>query len=515
MNIRFFKNTRIIHKWIGILSAIFVLILSVSGFLLMHPEEFGIEQAQISGKYLPEKYFKVQHARRRIQSLAMVPGSGQILYAGTDIGVYRSQDGGKPWLQTNQGLFDQDIRALAIDPKDPSTIYAGTSRGVFKSEDAGDTWSDWFDETSGLTHTKIHDIALHPDNPEILFVATDGGIFQSLDAGESWQPVSTKQPVQIVKFSASNSDILYASGKTGTLRSNNNGRDWNPVWEKVIPAITTLVSLNTDPEFLYSGTATGLYKSFNGGRNWVTDPAFKKTAINAIFVNSKIYLGSGANFYSSGDGGDSWKHLSSFAQKINAGSGTSIDITITEITGLAGKSLYVGTTSGLYFSEDGGENWEAIDLSGAVNQLSPDEMKMDVVKLVTEIHTGRFFGSYSYMLVDLATIGLIFLTISGILIAYYRARIKSRKIAVGDLATDRAIELTETTEELSLESQEIHDMIEHITGHIEKCQLVYMDQEKKEITEISRHLNTLDKKMHRLMENLGELEQTEELEQTD
>jgi prefoldin subunit 5 len=80
---------------------------------------------------------------------------------------------------------------------------------------------------------------------------------------------------------------------------------------------------------------------------------------------------------------------------------------------------------------------------------------------------------------------------------------------MGDLATDRAIELTEATDELSTESQEIHDMIEHITEHIEKCQLVYMDQEKKEITEISRHLNTLDKKMHRLMENLGELEKTD------
>jgi len=467
----------------------------------MHPEEFGIEQAQISGKYLPAKYFQVQQARRGIQSLVTVLGSGKILYAGTDIGVYRSRDGGKTWLQINQGLFDQDIRALAIDPKEPNTVYAGTSRGVFKSEDAGDTWSDWFDETSGLTHTKIYDIALHPGNPQILFAATDGGIFQSVDAGESWEPVFTEQAIQIIKFSASNSDILYASGETGTIRSKNSGRDWSPVWGNALPAITTLVSLNTDPEFLYSGTQTGLYKSFNGGRNWVLDPAFKKTSINAIFVNSKIYIGSGANFYSSDDGGDSWKHLTSFTQKINAGSGTSIDITITGIAGLAGKSLYVGTTSGLYFSEDGGNSWETIDLSGAVNQLSPDEMKMDVVKLVTEIHTGRFFGSYFYMLVDLATLGLIFLTISGILIAYYRAKIKNRKAIMGDLATDRAIELTEATDELSTESQEIHDMIEHITEHIEKCQLVYMD--------LSRHLNTLDKKMHRLMENLGELEKTD------
>jgi photosystem II stability/assembly factor-like uncharacterized protein len=508
LNIRSFKNTRIIHKWIGLLIAIFILVLSISGFLLMHPEEFGLEHAQVSGKYLPAKYFQIQSSRRRIQSLATTP---QFLYAGTDIGVYRSKDEGKTWLQINQGLFNLHINSLVI--AEPNTLYAGTDNGVFKSEDDGNSWSDWFDESAGLTHTKINDLALHPENLDILFAATDGGIFQSLDAGESWEAVFPEQSIQTIIFSAASSDILYGVGKEGSLRSKNGGKDWSSVWEEALPTATTLISLNTDPEFLYSGSPTGLYKSFNNGRNWGTDSSFKKTPVDAIFVNpsnlSHIYVGSGEHLYSSNDGGDSWTNISSFSHKLNGDSGTSMDIKITEITLLNNKSIYAGTTSGLYFSRDAGENWENIDLSGAVNQLSPDEMKMDVVKLVTEIHTGRFFGSYFYMLVDLATIGIVFLTISGILIAYFRAKVKNRKKLVEDLATDRVIELTETTDELSTESKEIHDMIEHITEHIEKCRMVYMDQEKKEIEEIGRHLNTLDKKMHRLMENLGELEKTD------
>jgi hypothetical protein len=47
------------------------------------------------------------------------------------------------------------------------------------------------------------------------------------------------------------------------------------------------------------------------------------------------------------------------------------------------------------------------------------------------------------------------------------------------MATDRVIKITETTDELSTESQEIHDMIEHITEQIEKCRLVYMIRRKK------------------------------------
>ncbi|NIP99010.1 MAG: hypothetical protein GWM98_00090, partial [Nitrospinaceae bacterium] len=51
------------------------LILAVSGFLLMHYEELGLNGKVVSGKYLPEKYFEVASAKPSIQALAVSPTS--------------------------------------------------------------------------------------------------------------------------------------------------------------------------------------------------------------------------------------------------------------------------------------------------------------------------------------------------------------------------------------------------------------------------------------------------------
>jgi photosystem II stability/assembly factor-like uncharacterized protein len=506
LNIRLFKKNRTFHKWAGLICGTFILILSVSGFLLMHPEEFGIQKAQITGKYLPSKYFNVQRANLRIQALLIPSSSSQTIFVGTNIGVYRSLDSGATWKQINQGLFDQNIRALSLHPNFPKTVYAGTTLGIFKSEDEGETWSEWIDESSGLTHPKIHDLFIDSENPDMLFAATEGGIFKSLDGGESWDVLYDETPILQIEPSSNNPEIIYAVTAKNIIRTVDGGNNWENVWQNDVTNPLSVLSLNTEPEFLYSGTVTGLLKSFDGGRNWVKDSDFSGTPVTAgyIYENnlSHLLFGSGEKIFRSKDGGDTWQPLSPLIFGRNEG--TSITHTLTHIETLGERTILAGTTSGLFVSKDQGRSWENINLSGAANQLSPSEMKMDVVKIITEIHNGRFFGSYFILLVDIATLGLIFLTFSGVLIAYYQSRVKKKKTLQSK--PDEALQRQEKADELAVESEEIHDMIEHITEHIEKCRLVYMDQEKKEISEVSRHLTTLDKKMHSMMERLKELE---------
>ena len=56
-------------------------------------------------------------------------------------GMYRRADGDQEWQAINNGLPNEpQVRALVVHPQNPQTIYAGTQNGVYRSDDRGDHW---------------------------------------------------------------------------------------------------------------------------------------------------------------------------------------------------------------------------------------------------------------------------------------------------------------------------------------------------------------------------------------
>ena len=54
------------------------------------------------------------------------PNLPKVVYAGTDKGLYRSDDVGVHWNQVDSALSNYTVWALAIDAQDPNIMYAGT-----------------------------------------------------------------------------------------------------------------------------------------------------------------------------------------------------------------------------------------------------------------------------------------------------------------------------------------------------------------------------------------------------
>jgi hypothetical protein len=65
-------------------------------------------------------------SKSRVFCLSPHPTEPRTVLAGTDDGIYRSQDGGESFERLSSPMNDLHVWKIAIDPIDPSTIFAGT-----------------------------------------------------------------------------------------------------------------------------------------------------------------------------------------------------------------------------------------------------------------------------------------------------------------------------------------------------------------------------------------------------
>ena len=79
------------------------------------------------------------------------------------------------WIVAGNGIPSIPINALAIDPANSNNIFAGTDIGVYNSTDGGASWSPF---GTGLPRSAVFDMAIQPTS-RILRVATHGrGIWE-------------------------------------------------------------------------------------------------------------------------------------------------------------------------------------------------------------------------------------------------------------------------------------------------------------------------------------------------
>jgi photosystem II stability/assembly factor-like uncharacterized protein len=84
--------------------------------------------------------------------------------------IFKSTDYGKTWVSIAANIPGGPVNVVREDPKKKDILYAGTDTGVYVSQNAGKTWNVL---GSGLPTSYVWDIAIHPrDNAMI--IATNG-----------------------------------------------------------------------------------------------------------------------------------------------------------------------------------------------------------------------------------------------------------------------------------------------------------------------------------------------------
>jgi hypothetical protein len=193
-----------------------------------------------------------------------------VMAAGTDHGVYLSQDG---FAWTQSGLATHNIGALAVAAiHAPVKLIAGSDASasggsvpLFVSADAGATWSLQTPALSGTVMVKLAAGPLPPKgNIRPLVAGTNAGLFQSADNGASFTPLSGGNLLPTVDYTqvafvTTHYNRYYVasdgggSGLGGLWRTANAGNTFSTLAPPA-SSITALAVSNEESPILYVAT---------------------------------------------------------------------------------------------------------------------------------------------------------------------------------------------------------------------------------------------------------------------
>lgn len=131
------------------------------------------------------------HALRAVQ----LEKGQDVLFAGTDAGLFRSANSGMTWEQVKAvGTTGVPVEAIYAPARGASRLALQTSSGLFVSEDSGHTWQ----AASVPIGYYLYDVALPVEHEVAILAATSRGILQSMDEGVHWKLVTEGVPASTV-----------------------------------------------------------------------------------------------------------------------------------------------------------------------------------------------------------------------------------------------------------------------------------------------------------------------------
>ncbi len=256
------------------------------------------------------------------------------LYAGT-IGqsVWRSTDNGDTWNRASNGIFPEaDVRAIAVNPNNADVVYAGTDKGVFRSENGGDAWQALPSEMDAL---EVWALAIDTTAPETLYAGTcPSAFFKSTDGGASWRKLNVDlaqecEGIPIIPrvttfiIDAEDNQTLYAGIEIDGMRiSTDGGETWTERSEGLSSLdIHGLCVVPGAPKTIVAATNNDVCITTDMGQQWtplkVKEHYPWPYCRAAFFLNGdagRVFIGAGngppgdeGGIFSTRDNGQSWE----------------------------------------------------------------------------------------------------------------------------------------------------------------------------------------------------------------
>lgn len=334
----------------------------------------------------------------RVTALAVDPTDANRIYFSGSTTLYKTEDKGASWEQIytreNAGGFSHrgmnmfgGCEAIAVDPTNPGKLYVDSGdHGLFRSEDHGWTWHQ---SNEGMRyHQHVFDIVVDPINGDVYASDSEredsggGGVAKSTDGGITWTqanvglPDATVSALAMDLSSAVDSRTLYAGTKNGVYRSTDGGASWSGAGSGIVGGVTQFKPAPEDPSIMWAVTNAGVYRTSNGGSSWsqvnqdelrnVTDIDIDPSNGDVVYISTSRMYDSGqgitydAGVYKSMDGGRTWESKLHDPEWISAIELDYDNPNVIYATSMTNNYYDEASGTGMFRSTDAGETWEEV-----------------------------------------------------------------------------------------------------------------------------------------------------------
>jgi photosystem II stability/assembly factor-like uncharacterized protein len=339
-----------------------------------------------------------------------------------------SEDGGSTWREI---AITEQINCFAFSLKSDRVIYAGTEGGIYISQDRGLSWKKIF-------QNKAWSLAIITD--EIIYAATGKGIWKTSNGGGTWHTANLMLPLPIARWAndqmafdrlclVDDSDgSIYVGGRRGYWITNDDGLSWH--WDTVIndsySSIVSVKKFADGTKFLVTirpdGDVTAVFgvsqweaslvrvtpqgkieRIASRSSSWSLIPSHYWPAVDSLFAVSEsdprtIYDGIRA----SDDGGFSWKEGSVAGADLR-----NPRVVVSPASPKIAYAISSGDAGAVFGTTNGGETWTKLLMTGVPQTVVPDPKEPTTVYAIiaNQLLRSRNAGSTWEPIVVLSPLG--------------------------------------------------------------------------------------------------------------
>lgn len=344
-------------------------------------------------------------------AIAFAPSNSNLMFLGTDGGIFKSTNKGENWTAINNNLFITQFYYGAVNPT--GTIYYGGAQdnGTLKSTGSS-SWSEIIGGDGGATEVDFNNpLNIYGEYVNFAFFksvnggATFSKAMSGIPTGPGFWDGTTDRTLFISPFSIdpNNSNTIVA-GTYRVWRTTNAALSWSAVSGDLTgdgtgssgSKISTVIVAKGNSNIIYAGCSNGRVQvTTDGGANWNLRntglPVAYCTRIATDPNNPAVAFASfsgftaGSKVYKTTNSGVSWTNISSNLPNIPV---SCIVVNPSNV-----NNIFVGTDLGVFSTTNSGVSWVQ-DNAGLANvSVSDLDYRASDNKLFAATHGRSMFST--------------------------------------------------------------------------------------------------------------------------